>query len=347
MAPYKIAVCKPDHLGDFILAIPALRSLERAGFDFTLYIASANFNLARYHFPQVDLVAVDLPYLRRDATQGAWSSAYKSLGSLRKFDLVLFLRRDAFMAPANFAQWSDTALFIEERDDCHQTHLEHAVVSQLTGGYNVEDVFFGGRDVKFPTRPQTVVFAIGAGFPHKKWSPLYWAELGQMLRARDMAVRILSGPGEVAESRIIAKASGIDAERDVIVGSNDFTAIRQWLNECDVVVAADGGSAHLCSLYKPVLSVFGPSPVARYAPIGMNNRVVTRALTCSPCVGFDLKIINACMSRECLYGLQSQQVLDALLMPSYLPGQTMILAGSDVHLAFGLSAQFEERSGYH
>ena len=335
----KIAVVKPDHLGDFVIALPAIRALLAKKHEVTLYIASGNFALARHHFPGVELVALDLPHLHHKLMNSKWTAAFRSLGGLRRFDLVFFMRLDGFFTPENFSQWTDYALFIEDRGDRHQARLERSAVAPVTGDYDIDDLFFGAARPEFPREPKSVAFAIGTGFPFKKWSPLSWAELGQSLRRRGVRVEILVGPSETWEGGLIARAIGIDERDHVFVGGNDFHALEQWLEGFELVIAVDGGSAHLCSTVKPVLSVFGPSPATRFAPIGVCNRIVTRELSCSPCVGFDAGSLNACMSRECLYGLGAPDILATLALPSALPGQSHGLPGREsVKVKFGLSA---------
>lgn len=335
----KIAVVKPDHLGDFIIAIPAIRALLARNHEVTLFIASGNRALARHYFTQLEIVALDLPHLHRRMTDSNWTGAFKALGMLRNFDMVSFLRRDGFLTPENFSEWTDYALFIEDRPDHHQSQLEQAAILPVSGSYDVDEMFFGANSPIFPSEPKAVAFAIGAGFPFKKWSPLSWAELGQALRNVGANVEILVGPGEIWEGEMIARATGLDPRVSVFVGGSDFGAVEQWLENFDLVIAVDGGSAHLCSTRKPVLSVFGPSPAARFAPIGAYNRVVTRELSCSPCVGFDTRALNACMSRECLYGLNVQDVLDTIRLPTALPGQSRALReDQSVKVKFGLSS---------
>lgn len=336
----KIAIVKPDHLGDFILATPAIRALRAAGHETSLFLATGNFALARHHFPDAELVPVDLPYLNRKLDSKSWSGAYRSLGRLREFDLVLFLRRDWFLQPGNFCDWTDYGLTIEDRLDRHQTQLEQAIAEPVCGVYNIDEMLTGATPRPYPVAPRSIVFAIGTGFPFKKWSPLGWVELAQKLLAAGKSVQILSGPGEIAESAFIARAAGLDQRRDVFVGGADFSALDQWLADHDATVAVDGGSAHLCSLATPVVTLFGPSPARRYAPTGARNRIVTRGLGCSPCVGFDARALNACMSRECMYGLRAGHVLEALMMRPALPGeQRMLDAARGVSVRFGVSAE--------
>ncbi|MCX7899553.1 MAG: hypothetical protein N2444_05645, partial [Methylocystis sp.] len=241
----KIAVVKPDHLGDFIIAIPAVRALLARNHEVTLFIASGNRALARHYFPQLETVALDLPHLNRKLSDSNWTVAYKALGMLRSFDMVLFLRRDGFLTPENFSEWTDYALFIDDRADRHQSQLEHSTILPVSGDYDIDEMFFGANSPIFPSAPQAVAFAIGSGFPFKKWSPLSWAELGQALRRGGARVEILVGPGEIWEGQMIARAIGLDPRASVFVGGNDFSALEQWLEDFDLVIAVDGGSAHL------------------------------------------------------------------------------------------------------
>lgn len=334
----KIAVVKPDHLGDFILALPAIRALLAQEHDLTLFVSTANLALARHHFPALELVPLDLPYLTRRETAGGWSRAYAALGRLRAFDLVVFLREDGFMNAQNFREWTDYAINIRTNEQVHQTRIEHDAVSQIVGDYDVEGFFGANPPDDFSGRPAAVALAIGAGFPFKKWSPLAWAELAQILIERGVRVRLLSGPMEMGEAALIARSSGLDPAKDIFVGGSDFGALDQWVREHDLVVAVDGGSAHLCSLSRPVLSIFGPSPARRYCPVGVFNRVVTRQLPCHPCAGFDARALNACFTRECMYGLRPAHVIEAMAMRPGLPGFSRPLTGAGARVHFGLSA---------
>ncbi len=84
------------------------------------------------------------------------------------------------------------------------------------------------------------------------------------------------------------------------VGSADFAAFVATVADLDLVIATDGGTAHLCALGAPVLSVYGPSPFRRYAPFGLHNRLVTRDLSCSPCCQYAAHLVNSCLSNECM-----------------------------------------------
>lgn len=318
----RVAFIQPGHFGDFILSFPAVRALVERGDEVTLFIAGGNFALARRWFPDLDRRALDLPYLKRGAADANWTGVYATLGELRTFDLAVCMRRDWFFCPRNLADWTDFALFIDDRNDRHQAQLERHALAPVTGAYDIDRLFVGDPMV-FPSEPRSIVFSIGAGFPHKKWSPLSWVELAHRLRHRNIDARLFGGPAERRECDMIATAIGLDPRRDVFIGSSDFDASLDWLRASgDLVVAVDGGSAHLCSLALPMLTLFGPSPFRRFAPIGSWNRLLTRDLACSPCVGFDERGLNACMSRECLYLLTPTDVWNSLALTAAAPGET-------------------------
>jgi ADP-heptose:LPS heptosyltransferase len=339
MKSCKLALVKPDHLGDFVLALPAIRALQARGFQPALFVSSRVAPLARHYFPDLELVTLDLPHLYRGSEMLDWPSAHRALGALRGFDIVIFLRRDAFLTPQNFLVWTEYPLFIEDQADVHQAQGERAVISQIAGDYDIDRKFYDGLHVRFPEKARNIVFSIGSGFPSKKWSPLYWAELGQLLLSSGAEVKILCGLPERSEAALIARAAGLSDQRDVFVGTNDFRSLENWLEDADLVVAVDGGGAHLCSTRTAVLTIFGSSPFRKFAPIGRTNRIMTRELSCSPCAGFNIRVINACVSRECLYGLRPKDVVSAIGLPSLLPGKTWEMGGnSGVKVKFGVSA---------
>ena len=59
----KLAVVKPDHIGDLILSSPAIRALSTVIPDLTLFVASKTLKLGRHLFPHVELRTMDLPHL--------------------------------------------------------------------------------------------------------------------------------------------------------------------------------------------------------------------------------------------------------------------------------------------
>ena len=49
----RVAILKPDHLGDLILSAPAIRAILGRFEEVRLYVAPGSAGLARYLFPQI------------------------------------------------------------------------------------------------------------------------------------------------------------------------------------------------------------------------------------------------------------------------------------------------------
>src|SRR5262249_46208618 len=130
--------------------------------------------------------------------------------------------------------------------------------------------------------PQSVGLCIAAGFFANSWPAAHWVALGRQLAARGHRLSVICGPSETEQAQLIARAIGL-ADRAVIRGDDDHPGFLARVAELDWVIASDGGTAHLCSLVSPVLSIFGGSPFRRYAPFGRWNRLLTLELPCSPC----------------------------------------------------------------
>jgi ADP-heptose:LPS heptosyltransferase len=67
-------------------------------------------------------------------------------------------------------------------------------------------------------------------------------------------------------------------------GDVDLLTLAAALERLDLFVTGDTGPMHLAAAVgTPIVSIFGPSDPARYAPQGPFDRVVRVDLPCSPC----------------------------------------------------------------
>ena len=305
----RLAVVKPDHLGDLVLASPAVRALAAAHSDLTLFVSTRSRALASWLFPGLEVRTLDLPHLAKADAQDTPAC------DLSGYDAVAFLRRDGVMTP----QWADLrtrryAMFVED-PATHQSLLDYGVVREFAPAYDIDAHFFadGGHAVaeKARRRPQRVGLSIGSGFYTNAWPVVRWVELAKALATRGIEVWVVCGPAERALAHVLLDASGLSRDR-LILGGADFTAFSAAVDELDLVVGSDGGTAHLCSLTTPVLSIFGSSPVRRFAPFGRENVVVSQLLNCSPCVQYSARLVNGCASVECMAAITAEDVLAAM-----------------------------------
>ena len=288
---------KPDHLGDLILASPAVRAMAASYPDLTLFVSSRSRALARWLFPTLEMRSLDLPHLAKaDAVETA-------APDLTTYDAVAFLRRDGVMTP----QWADLrtrrhVMFVDDQD-VHQSLLDYGVAREFSAAYDIDAHFFAdaGLEVTEKARraPRRVGLSIGSGFYTNAWPLLRWIELAKALTQRGIEVFVVCGPAEATLARVLIDGADLGRDR-LILGGPDFAAFSSAVSELDLVVGSDGGTAHLCSLTTPVLSIFGSSPVRRYAPFGRMNAVLSQMLNCSPCIQYAARLVNGCVSVECM-----------------------------------------------
>jgi heptosyltransferase-2 len=327
----KVAVIKPDHLGDFTLSIPTISAIGGRYPELTLYVSSSTRPLARFTFPELEVSTLDLPHLSKFGSLGARNG---QLSNLHRFDLVFFLRRDQVFTPAWTELMARKSVLVEDRNDVHETRLQARAVWQTGLRYELPDSHTPG--IEFPARPRSAGLCISAGFHANRWPTVRWIELGRKLQAEGVAVWIVCGPFEIEEAGLLAGMLGLDPSSRLIIGSADFGAFLERVGELDLVIGNDGGTAHICSLVAPVLSLFGGSPFRRYAPYGKHNRILTRLTACAPCCQYHESVINSCVTIECLSSIRAGTVLQAVFESRGIPGQSRTLADGCA-LFFGIS----------
>ena len=309
----KVAIVKPDHIGDLVLASAAIRAIMRRFPDGTLFVSGRNRSLAAHLFGDIDIGEINFPHLTKsDASQGGYPD-------LRGFDMVTFLRSDGIINE----QWASLRCrnFILPSDNNidHQTILDFGAASALIGHYDIEEAFYADQlervRAKASRFPGRVGFSIGSGFHANAWAPKHWIALGRKLKAADVEVSVISGPAEAGLARFLLRQIGLDPVRNLILGGINFADFLGRVDEMDWVVASDGGTGHLCSLVCPTLSVFGPSPFQRYAPFGAWARLLTMNLGCSPCCQYAARLVNGCLTMECITSIDADHVMEALRFP--------------------------------
>jgi heptosyltransferase-2 len=319
----RVGILKPDHLGDLILAAPALAALRRRFTRLTLFCHPKNLPLAAHLFPGLTARPLHLPHLDKD--RGGDDDARDRVRMLREeVDLLICLRWDGQI---------ERLLTIPDIEyhtpgpavaNMHVAAEHHALVVPFTGPYDILSSYVYPDCAPLDKRPSqlaSVGLCISAGFRLNAWPISHWLGLAERLHRHGTQVVLISGPAEVGRLHIlggaIADSSGYRPQ--VIVGSNDFGAtLRQIHRLVDVVVATDSGTTHLAALVRPVVSLFGGSPWRRFAPLGRFNAVLSRRYHCSPCIQFNRATVNLCHTQECLTNLLPEQVYGCLL--AYVTG---------------------------
>lgn len=302
------AILKPDHLGDLVLASPAIRAICRRHRDVTLFVNSGSRGLARYLFGDtLEIRCVDFRHLSRRPTETIDPRCFAR--ELDEYEFVFCLRDD----PVLRAMLDDVTAphrVVSGSHFMHETTSHQQAVAEIVGPYSRSELFSESRII-WPTAPATVALCVAAGFPTNRWPNARWVELADWLIRDGRSIVLVGGPGESDDLKILSLLLARIPHR-IIQGSDDFGEFLDALDDVDLVVASDGGTAHICSLRKPVCSIFGSSPWRRYAPFGRDNVLATRDEACSPCVQFSSEEVNGCLTRECMGAILPRQVAEVV-----------------------------------
>lgn len=329
----RIAILKPDHLGDVVLATPAARRIvaAHAGHDVDFLCAPGAEPLVRWLLPGVRPVALPCPHLDKTGAHANASPPRLPQG----YEFVWGLRADDVLNAAWLAAERAAGAFVRAGHLEHETRSQKRLVAERLGDFSRTAMFFPSSPPSFPRRFATVGLCIAAGFVNNRWDMVAWFRLGRILARSGAGLRILGGPLETRDAEMLRSLLGLPAAH-VILGDGTFDDFTRRVEQAvDVVIATDSGAAHLCSRVKPILSIFGPSPHLRYAPFGRHNRLVRADVDCSPCCQFSRDTLNACVTRECLAALEPADVAEALFESA--PPEPAVRRRGGLELVFGAS----------
>jgi heptosyltransferase-2 len=327
----RVAIVKPDHLGDLVLASPGIRAVAARFPTTKLFVSSTSLSLARFLFPRLEIGKADLPHLSRiPGSHGRLEDLEDELGS---YDLLFCLRDDPVLR--DLLGRLDTQIVLAEGSHLtHDTAIQKRALRPYIGNYSRSELF-SSKPQLWPRQVREAGLCLAAGFPTNRWPNSYWVELAQLLAQAGTGITLIGGPGEREEIALISKLLRKIAPK-VLIGSEDFGSFLGALEPIDLVISSDGGTAHLCSLKKPILSIFGSSPWRRYAPFGWSNVLATRDVPCSPCVQFSDDKVNGCMTRECMANITPR-----MIMRIVNSGGIDFSFASGVHVHRGASHTFE------
>ena len=344
----RIAILKLDHIGDFAVALPALRHLREGFPDATIVLVCGPWNVPlASQLGWFDRVVAFNAYdaSRRIDQDGAAERATRFAAlDLGRFDLAIDLRhepdtrsllamvdanwRAGFQAPGH-AGGGRLNLVVPDCQDglralgappLHAGVRLVALTAAITAhfGRRRSDVAgerrFGApsvRAVRAVRAGRYVVLAPGAGAPIRRWPIDRLIELARRL-LEDFAVDIVVVGGEEDQERAAALVAALPPERVVDeAGRTTLASLPGLLIGASLFVGHDTGPSHLAaSLGVPTVCVFsGVGDPLVWHPLGEVVTIVAGRAGCSPC---RLTDTAACPNgRACLDVIEVETVLRA------------------------------------
>ena len=350
-SPTNLLVIRPDHMGDLLLSVPALRWLRRRlpMTTISLMVGPWNREIAE-HIPFVDnVLTYPFPWFDRKPKRAPWKPYLQirdAAQTLRPhhFDMAITLRHDfwwgAWMtAAADIPQRAgyqlpETAPFLNQpiAFDSYKHEVEQTLTLVQAALPSTNPVLASvDESMEFAVTDDERAFADawleeheaadrpliaihpGAGAPVKQWRPERFGELAQHL-SQSMGARIvLTGDtGEASLVQQVVDSSG-DARPVPLIGAR-LGQVAAVLQRCQLAVGGDAGIMHLAAAVgTPTVRLYGPVDPKRFGPWGKpgEQRVVQSELPCVPCNRLDYSP-SELVFHPCVRSITLHAVLSAI-----------------------------------
>jgi len=322
----RILLVKPDHLGDMLLAFPAMWKI-RSRFPGARIAILGDPAFHSFAVSQ-GLADCVIPFVSPWIEKGRPSNLLKAISVLRtlrreKFDLAINLRldfREILLTSLSGAastlsydyRWSGALLthrIPHPEKQMHEADLWLSLLESagITSDSGLPPIRVPEADPLVPLESgrvrKTVVLHTGAGTPAKSWIAGRFAELAGRLMENG-GIRIVV----VGDHNAEAVAPGKDVLD--LRGRQDLSRLAGVISRADAFVGADSGPAHLAGLLGvPAVVLFsGTNLSERWRPIGDNVRVLESRVDCRPCHRRECNLEG----RPCMAGITVEHVLDSL-----------------------------------
>lgn len=316
----RILFIKPDHLGDMLLAIPAMRALKRVQPYAEIHVLAGAWSASVLaNVPEVDLVlTVNFPGFARDKDKKNYLAPYTQLIKVSRqlrqigYGHAVILRPDhwwgamlSYVAGISERIGYDIENVSQFLTQASNHRHEHAIrqnlrlVEQWTGQLSDDeipyylDVYDDERETvhhylaQFGISAQRRYFCIhpGSGTWVKHWENDQWAKIADTLIDQlDADVIFTGGDGERAMVDNIQNR--MEHKSYTSAGDLNIQQLAALYENSLLVLGADSGPIHLAAAVKtPTVALFGPADPIEFAPWGDKNHhmVVTSSIGCRPC----------------------------------------------------------------
>ena len=295
----KILALQFKYFGDAVLMTPALRALRE------------QFPAAEIHLlvpAELEPLFQHLPWLTR-----VWAMPRKrGSASLREtWPLIRALRREHFDRSVDFASndrgailsfligakrrlgWAERGGFFGRRffytnRVVPATDLPHESVrlAQLLSGWQIPpprslvseiraDAALVDAAQKILSDEHAIICHVASSQPKKEWPLAHWAKFHQLATAAGYRLVFTTARGE-REAALMAELKKLAPNVVVLPQISDLQLFLAVLARAAVFISGDTGPLHFAAgLGVPTISLFGPTPPERWAPIGAKHQALT------------------------------------------------------------------------
>lgn len=305
----RILVYKLDHLGDVLLATPALRAIRRRFPEAEIKIVVGEWSqTVLQNNPNVDEIVVynSKEFARYPYTAHKLRDLKRRIGAWTP-DLIIGLRddwrtvTDGFFTSArrinrgrvHFRQWLE-----RKRTNGPHSHevkrlwsilaplgIEREPVERLE--YWVSDAerkdaseFMLAHGIESPF----ALIHAGTSVPLKEWSLDRFAEAARHISAvHGLQIVLIGAPEEVDRSSDLVSLIRDLAPVD-ISGKLNLRGTAALMERASLYLGSDGGAMHVASAVgTPTVGLFGPGSYHIFRPVGRHAAAISHLFPCSPC----------------------------------------------------------------
>ena len=329
--PEKILALQFKYFGDAVLLTPALRALRE------------QFPHSEIHLlvpAELAPLFQHLPWLTR-----VWAMPRKrGSASLREtWPLISALRRERFDRSVDFASndrgailsyfigakrrlgWAERGgffgrkFFYSDRVVPGKNPPHESIrLAQLLSGWQIPllrsleseicaDTALADAAEKILPDECAVICHVASSQPKKEWPLAHWARLNRLATNSGIKLVFTTARGE-REAALMAELEKIAPEALILKQISELPLFLAVLARAAVFISGDTGPLHFAAgLGVPTISLFGPTPPSRWAPIGEKHLALTGG-TC----GCDGNFFACASQTHCLAQISPEQVFDAL-----------------------------------
>lgn len=344
--PPRFVVVRPGGLGDAIMSIPFLRNLrsafpashmtlvcvtkDRAVFDLVSYhdelividdLVHTIPNLWRLHRMTID-VLFDLEPYRGSSSVVSWLSGARSRVGFdtnsrrRLYTHLVMYSEESRSEPENMLRQLAVLGLQAPAEEAQNTHIDLADEHRERARRRMSEA---GLDSQAHF---LVGVAAGALKPENQWGMSAFSSLIESILAEDQRARvILLGSAEDIENteEVVRGLANVQRVTN-LVAKTTLTESLAILESCRILVACDGGIIHMASAVGcRTVSLWGPSVMQRFKPVGDEHIGIRSDFPCVPCVTRErLGEFPGCpYERRCLTDIEVAQVMRAYLLQKH------------------------------
>jgi ADP-heptose:LPS heptosyltransferase len=325
-----ILVIHQGALGDFILGLPALKSLRKnlPRARMTIMGYPRIIELADQRFYADEIFSIDQREMATFFVRGRPLDPSLS----RLFDqfnlIVLFGKDEEGILVENLRRVSHGLILhiIPFPPSDEAVHLTDHLLRQFSWrGFPISESnprlhlkksdqdrgkdFWGSHGVTLEEKTKVIILHPGSGSKKKVWPQDRFLNLAQLLQNRlGSKILIVFGPAEGSEVEKVFK--GMNPRIFIQAKGLSLKELASVMEGCRLFIGNDSGISHMASaLGIPTIAIFGPTDPRVWSPRGEKVWVVRKKILCSPC---PRERFLHCIEPECLKGIMMEEVLKGL-----------------------------------